>query len=259
MLNLAVLLDDTARRHPEAPAFVLGDHRLDYAGLDRGARQVAGALRRLGVRPGEKVALTCPNLPWFPIVYYGILRAGAVVVPLDVLFKRREVAYHLSDSEARVYVCFEGTAALPMGVEGKAGFDEAPGCEHFVVIPSRGEADPLGGVPVLQELMAAEPPDLPTAETHPDDTAVILYTSGTTGVPKGAELTHSNMVVNAMVSPAPRTRPRSGRRRDEARPAPRYGTPSKRSSRESTESPPPNRRPGGTGPACSHRRSSPTV
>jgi long-chain acyl-CoA synthetase len=200
MLNLAVLLDDTARRHPEAPAFVLGDHRLDYAGLDRGARQVAGALRRLGVRPGEKVALTCPNLPWFPIVYYGILKAGAVVVPLNVLFKRREVAYHLSDSEARVYVCFEGTAALPMGVEGKAGFDEAPGCEHFVVIPSRGAAGPLGGVPVLQELTAAEPPDLPTAETHPDDTAVILYTSGTTGVPKGAELTHSNMVMNAMVS-----------------------------------------------------------
>ena len=69
------------------------------------------------------MALSCPNLPYFPIVYYGILKAGAVVVPLNVLLKGREIAYHLGDSEAKAYFCFEGTPELPMGAEGHAGFD----------------------------------------------------------------------------------------------------------------------------------------
>ena len=67
-----------------------------------------------GLSKGDKVALSCPNLPYFPIVYYGILKTGAVVVPLNVLLKGREIAYHLGDSEAKAYFCFEGTAELPM-------------------------------------------------------------------------------------------------------------------------------------------------
>src|ERR1700754_2404426 len=127
MLNLSVLLEDSARNYPERVAVVLGEQRLTYAQVEAGANQVANLLVARGIRPGDKVALSCPNLPYFPIVYYGILKAGAVVVPLNVLLKGREIAYHLKDSQARAYLCFEGTAELPMGAEGFAGFGEADG------------------------------------------------------------------------------------------------------------------------------------
>jgi len=126
-LNLATLLEDSARRHPTRDAVVLGPTRLAYAQVDAAANQVANLVASRGIRPGDRVALSCPNLPYFPIVYYGLLKAGAVVVPLNVLLKGREVAYHLADSDARAYVCFEGTPDLPMGAEGYAGFQQAPG------------------------------------------------------------------------------------------------------------------------------------
>ncbi|WP_308294553.1 AMP-binding protein [Streptomyces sp. RKAG290] len=103
MLNLATLLETSARAVPERTAVVLGVQRLTYAELDAAACRVAGLLHSRGVGPGDKVALSCPNLPWFPIIYYGILKAGAVAVPLNVLLKGREIAYHLADSEAKAY------------------------------------------------------------------------------------------------------------------------------------------------------------
>src|SRR3954469_5679871 len=103
MLNLSVLLEDSARRYPDRDALVLGDTRLTYAEVDAAANQVANLLVERGIEPRDKVALTCPNLPFFPIVYYGILKAGAVVVPLNVLLKAREIAYHLDDSDATAY------------------------------------------------------------------------------------------------------------------------------------------------------------
>src|SRR5512145_1222753 len=105
MLNLSVLLEESARRYPRHEAFVFNETRLTYAQVNGAANQVANALQRLGIQQGDKVALSCPNLPYFPIVYYGILKAGAVVVPLNVLLKRREIAYHLGDSDAKAYFC----------------------------------------------------------------------------------------------------------------------------------------------------------
>src|SRR3982750_1674679 len=134
MLNLSIVLEDSARHHPERAAVVLGDTRLTYAQADAAAHQVATLRVERGIGPGDKVALSCPNLPYFPIVYYGILKAGAVVVPLNVLLKGREVGYHLNDSQARADFCFQGTAELPMGAEGKAGFDQTPSCEMFFLI-----------------------------------------------------------------------------------------------------------------------------
>jgi non-ribosomal peptide synthetase component F len=96
MLNLSVVLEDSARRYPNRDALVLGDTRLTYAQVNGAANQVANLLVERGIQPGDKVALSCPNLPSFPIVYYGVLKAGAVVVPLNVLLKGREVAYHLA-------------------------------------------------------------------------------------------------------------------------------------------------------------------
>ncbi len=201
MFNLAVLLESSAAVHPQRDALVLGKTRLSYAATDALANRVANALVAGGLRPGDKVALSCPNLPWFPVVYYGILKAGGAVVPLNVLLKGREIGYHLRDSEARFFFCFEGTPVLPMATEGKHGFDEAPGCETMVVITADPAApSPVPGVVTLGQLIHGKPAAFDTVQRSPDDTAVILYTSGTTGQPKGAELTHANMLLNARLA-----------------------------------------------------------
>jgi long-chain acyl-CoA synthetase len=201
MLNLAVLLEDSAREAPNNTAVIFNDMKLSYAAVNAAANQVAGGLRSLGVRPGDKVALSCPNIPYFPIVYYGILKAGAVVVPLNVLLKPREIAYHLQDSDSRVYFCFEGAEQLPMGQMGHGGFLEAASCEHFFLITANpASPPPIEGTKTLGMLMANQSPRFSAEPRMADDTAVILYTSGTTGRPKGAELSHSNMVLNARLA-----------------------------------------------------------
>jgi long-chain acyl-CoA synthetase len=199
MLNLSVLLEDSARRHPHRDAVVLGDVRVDYKTLNAKANAVANLLVSRGIKPGDKVALSCPNLPQFPAVYYGILKTGAVVVPLNVLLKGREVAYHLSDSDAKAYVCFEGTPELPMAAAGWEGFREAEGCDTFFLITATPGADsPIEGAETLHSAVAGQPSTFEAVSSEPTDTAVILYTSGTTGKPKGAELTHANLLLNAL-------------------------------------------------------------
>ncbi|MFF0014732.1 long-chain fatty acid--CoA ligase [Streptomyces sp. NPDC005374] len=198
--NVSGLLTDTASRHPERTAIVFGDDRITYAALDAAANRVANLLVTRGIQPGDKVALSCPNLPHFSAVYFGILKAGAAVVPLNVLLRAREVTYHLADSDAKAYFAFEGTPELQIGQAAWEGFGAAEGCTEFFLIESGGAAWAGGGAPEsYQAAVAEQPVTFRTVERDEDDTAVILYTSGTTGHPKGAELRHRNVYDNALI------------------------------------------------------------
>jgi long-chain acyl-CoA synthetase len=182
MTNLAANLETTARRHPDRPAVRLDDEVLTYADLWDLSGRVVGWLRHHGVRSGDRVGVMLPNMTAFPVLYYGILRAGGVVVPMNPLLKCREVRHYLGDSGARLVLASPMSAA-----EASAGARDA-GAESVAVT-----AELLGEI-------AAHPPSEEVAARADEDTAVILYTSGTTGTPKGAELTHANLRANALVT-----------------------------------------------------------
>lgn len=201
VLNLAACIEHNVQKVPDRLAVICKDVRLTYKQLNATANQIANGLKSLGIGPGDKVALSCPNLVYFPLAYYGILKTGAVVVPLNVLFKPREIAYHLKDSDAKAVICFEGTDELPFAKWIKQGFDEVDACENMIVITiNPASPSPIEGAMTLGQLMHNQSTNFQTHPTSPDDTAVILYTSGTTGQPKGAELTHLNMMMNAIAS-----------------------------------------------------------
>ena len=182
MLSLATILETSARDLPDKAAIVQGPARISYRELDARAQAVAADLAGRGIGPGDIVALACPNVPAFPAFYFGVLKAGATVLPVSILLKRDEMAYLLNDSGAKALVCHEGSAELPLGEVGRAAFDDAPACRHFI------EAD----APVAEA-------SFDTVQRGPDEVAVVLYTSGTTGRPKGAMLTHSNLLMNAEI------------------------------------------------------------
>jgi long-chain acyl-CoA synthetase len=192
-LNLATILRTSAVENPKKPAVIIGESTLSYEVLHNYVQRFAGALKRLGLRPGQHVALMLPNVPQFTIAYFGAHYLGTPVVPLNVLLTADEVAYHLQDSDAVALVAWEGFAEAA-----QAGFDRVPTCKHLILArqsPSDVSA-PEGAHNMTALLASAEPVPEPAA-TSPDDTAVLLYTSGTTGKPKGAELSHFNMWWNA--------------------------------------------------------------
>jgi long-chain acyl-CoA synthetase len=183
MTNFAEKVPAAAADDPEHPAVKLDDIVMSYAVLDAATARAAGFLREKGVAEGDRVGMQLPNVPYFPIVYFGVLRLGAIVVPMNPLLKEKEVAYHLSDSGARVMVGWH-----QFSDPATAGSEQA-GAEAVIATP--GEFEQLVG--------AAEPFD-EVADRADDDPAVIIYTSGTTGTPKGATLMHKNLISGAEVA-----------------------------------------------------------
>src|SRR6266704_1032649 len=150
--NLAVILSETAHSSPDRPVAVFTGGQLTYRELDKASDRLAASLAAAGIKPGDPVALQLPNIPQFLISYFGILKAGGIVVPLNVMLKAPEVAFHLGDS---------------------------------------------GGALPFERLLDVIVPRFDMVMRQPTDTAVIVYTSGTTGRPKGAELTHIQLYMNA--------------------------------------------------------------
>ncbi|MEU0601152.1 long-chain fatty acid--CoA ligase [Streptomyces sp. NPDC006393] len=181
-LSVAAILAENARRRPDKTALVEGDLRLTFAQVWQRARAQAGALVGLGVRPGDRVALMAPNTAEFPQAYYAIAAAGAVVVPVHLLLSAAEVEHVLKDSGAALLLCHPAQAETGTAAARRVGVD---------VVTLGAELEKL----------AADADPLPSYVTRAaDDPAVIFYTSGTTGVPKGAVLSHFNLVMNATVN-----------------------------------------------------------
>ena len=180
-MNLALNLARSAHTHADRVAVRLAEQVTTYRDLDERSGRVAGLLAEHGLRPGDPVGVMLPNVPDFAAVYYGVLRAGGVVVPMNPLLKAREIAYYLSDSGAALIF-----AGAPAANEVAAGAATA-GARSVIVDNAFGE--------LLTSALRVDS----VVERDGSDTAVILYTSGTTGTPKGAELTHDNLCRNADV------------------------------------------------------------
>ncbi len=182
-MNLSQMLSRAAAMYPHVTAFKLEEMTVDYALTEQAAMRVATVLKRYGVGPGDRVAMMIPNVPHFAFCYYGILRLGATVVPLNVLSKQREIDYFLTDSGAKALLAWDDF--LPEA-------EAAAADTGRVCLPVRaGE---------FEQTLTRTEPTIKFEARAADDTAVILYSSGTTGTPKGAELTHENMLRNAEIS-----------------------------------------------------------
>jgi long-chain acyl-CoA synthetase len=192
--NLSTMLYESARAAPEDTVMRFAGTSTTYAQLDEAASRIAAGLREFGLAPGEVVAVQLPNLPQFLSLYFGTLKAGLVLLPLNPLLKAPEIAYQLSDASARLLVTYEGFLAEAVPAAQVAGIPV------FALSPSGTQRD---GVASIDALISREPLVEPGGDIHPtmaDDTAVVIYTSGTTGKPKGAELTHFQLYMNCSVA-----------------------------------------------------------
>lgn len=190
--NVSVMLRETAERLPEKACVVLGERTWTYREVDAAADLVAANLRALGVEPGTKIGVQLPNTPQFLFAYFGLLRAGCVMVPLNPLLSAREVSFMLDNADCEILVTAEAIA-----VEALAGAREVGDIAVYVVATGSGSRPQ--GTRDFAELLAPCPTSNMTP-TDADDTAVIVFTSGTTGTPKGAELTHFGIYMNSTAS-----------------------------------------------------------
>ncbi len=212
-VTLGGILEDTSRKFPDHTALLFFGKKITYAELDRLASRFAHALAGLGVKKGERVALMLPNIPQMVIAYYGTLRAGAVAVATNPLYHSHELEVQLRDSGAAVLVAVDMFYPVIAQVLPKTtvkslilcGIKDYLPFPLNLLYPIKARLDKqwvsVQRVPPIYDfpaLLDRSPDTRPDAAVSPDDTAILQYTGGTTGIPKGAVLTHRNLVVNAV-------------------------------------------------------------
>jgi len=185
--NLYQVLEITASEHPENIAFVFGDHRIMYNDVKEATDRMAMALQDLGLNPGDRIAIMLPNLPHFPMTLFALLKLAVTVVPVSIFFKAEEIHHQLEDAEVKGIVYWEGFRSVVL--EAVQGLER---CEKMIVLGEKSEPGEIR----LTYLIETKDPLEATAAVNPDDTALIVYTAGMTGRPRGAELTHKNILSN---------------------------------------------------------------
>lgn len=186
-MDLGQMLARSAAQNPQKTAMIFHDQPTSYAELDQRANQVANALIGLGVQPGDRVAILIHNIPLFVEAYYGALKAGATVVPMNVLYKPGEVGYIVNDSGAKVLLTFGPFTQVAL-----AAAPAAPELRHIITAAPQAIPNTLAWSEVIGQASTAAP----AVVVDPESIAVFCYTSGTTGRPKGAMLSHNNLIAN---------------------------------------------------------------
>lgn len=202
-LNLATILYDSARNYADQIALISEERSFSFVELEDWAKRIASALKSIGIKRGDHVALMVPNVPEFTAAYFGILALGAVVVPVNTMLLENEIAYVLEHSDARCFICWSA-----YGEKCFKAFHKVDYCKNLFFFGEGSEQARVGirtkydysnglSVAALEPFLKDADSEIDIEQTGPDETAVILYTSGTTGRPKGAELSHFNMYSNA--------------------------------------------------------------
>ncbi len=200
MSNFVIDLEKQANQFSEKIALTCMGHDITYQALGQMVNKVANGLKAANIQKGDRILLCSPNVPAFPIIYQAVLKIGAIIIPINPLSKKSEIAFYLQDTKAKAFFCFQNMPDLKIADEGYGAFAETETCKQFYLInmdPTDLHAPYELGMPFSSLLMNnAEPSE--TVSMDSDDTAVILYTSGTTGKPKGAELTHDNITYTSI-------------------------------------------------------------
>lgn len=221
---LTWLSDYVASLYPSHTAFIYYGTKITYAQFSHYANCFAIELQRLGVKKGDRVAISLPNIPQYPIAFYGALRAGVVVVPTNPLYTEREVQYQLADSGARVMVVLDALYPVVRAVRKQTALEHVivtsaadflpPVLRAIYPLSQRGTRQPEprlthkelhddATLHVMHSILASHTSDMvaalnPSEPVEASGLAVLQYTGGTTGLSKGAMLTHGNLLANTM-------------------------------------------------------------